>query len=46
MKWAGLETPKCVTAHQRVNCLELLQASWDSVTEETIIIVWLLKAKK
>ena len=21
MKWAGLETPKCVTVHQRVNVL-------------------------
>ena len=22
MKWVGLETPKCVTVHQRVNCVE------------------------
>ena len=26
MKWAGLETPKCVTVHQRVNFLCELNA--------------------
>ena len=24
MKWAGLETPKCVTVHQRVNKFDKL----------------------
>ena len=37
MKWAGLETPKCVTVHQRVNtCVIHLWIEEDHTTQVCI----------
>ena len=32
MKWAGLETPKCITVHQRVNGMHISSSIKPKVT--------------